>query len=52
MNRALSTSDMREQMAQQGAEVVYGTPAELLAAVKGDLKRVGEIVKAANIEAQ
>jgi tripartite-type tricarboxylate transporter receptor subunit TctC len=52
MNRALSTPDMREQMAQQGAEVVYGTPAELLAAVKGDLKRVGEIVKAANIEAQ
>jgi tripartite-type tricarboxylate transporter receptor subunit TctC len=52
MNRALSTPEMREQMAQQGAEVVYGTPAELLAAVKGDLKRVGEIVKAANIEAQ
>jgi tripartite-type tricarboxylate transporter receptor subunit TctC len=52
MNRALSTPLVREQMAQQGAEVVYGTPAELLAAVKGDLKRVGEIVKAANIEAQ
>jgi tripartite-type tricarboxylate transporter receptor subunit TctC len=52
MNRALSTSEMREQMALQGAEVVYGTPAELLAAVKGDLKRVGEIVKTANIEAQ
>jgi tripartite-type tricarboxylate transporter receptor subunit TctC len=52
MNRALSTPQVREQMAQQGAEVVYGTPAELLAAVKGDLKRVGEIVKAANIEAQ
>ncbi|MDB5901530.1 MAG: bordetella uptake protein [Betaproteobacteria bacterium] len=52
MNRALSTPQVREQMAQQGAEVVYGTPAELMAAVKGDLKRVGEIVKAANIEAQ
>jgi tripartite-type tricarboxylate transporter receptor subunit TctC len=52
MNRALSTPQVREQMAQQGAEVVYGTPGELMAAVKGDLKRVGEIVKAANIEAQ
>ena len=52
MNRALAAPDVREQMAQQGAEVVYGTPAELLAAVRSDLKRVGEIVKAANIEAQ
>jgi tripartite-type tricarboxylate transporter receptor subunit TctC len=52
MNLALSTPQVRDQMAQQGAEVLYGTPAELLAAVKGDLKRVGDIVKAANIEAQ
>jgi tripartite-type tricarboxylate transporter receptor subunit TctC len=52
MNRALSTTEIREQMAQQGAEVVYGTPAELLAAVKGDLKRVGEIVRTAKIEPQ
>jgi tripartite-type tricarboxylate transporter receptor subunit TctC len=52
MNRALKAPDVREQMAQQGAEVLYGTPAELLAAVKVDLKRVGEIVKSANIEAQ
>jgi tripartite-type tricarboxylate transporter receptor subunit TctC len=52
MNRALSTPELREQMAQQGAEVLYGTPGELLAAVKSDLKRVGEIVKAAKIEPQ
>ena len=52
LNRALGTQDVREQMAQQGAEVVTGTPGDLLAAVKGDLKRVGEIVKAANIEPQ
>lgn len=39
-------------MAQQGAEVVYGTPGDLLAAVKSDLKRVGDIVRTAKIEAQ
>jgi hypothetical protein len=32
--------------------VAYGTPAELLAATRSDLKRMGEIVRAANIEAQ
>jgi tripartite-type tricarboxylate transporter receptor subunit TctC len=52
MNRALSMTEIREQMAQQGAEVVYGTPADLLAAVKGDLKRVGEIVRTSKIEPQ
>jgi tripartite-type tricarboxylate transporter receptor subunit TctC len=52
MNRALSAPEVREQMAQQGAEVSYGTPDDLLAATKLDLKRMGEIVKAANIEAQ
>ena len=52
MNRALSSPDVREQMAQQGAEVAYGTPSDLLAAVKTDLTRMGTIVKAAKIEAQ
>ena len=52
MNRALSNPEAREQMAQQGSEVVYGSPADLLAAVRTDLKRVGDIVKAANIEPQ
>jgi tripartite-type tricarboxylate transporter receptor subunit TctC len=52
MNKALSAPDVREQMAQQGAEVVYGTPADLLAAVKSDLKRVGDIVRTAKIEQQ
>ena len=52
MNRALSSPEVREQMAQQGAEVVYGTPAELLTAVKTDLKRVGDIVRTAQIEPQ
>jgi tripartite-type tricarboxylate transporter receptor subunit TctC len=52
INRALSSADVREQMAQQGAEVSYGTPSDLLAAVKTDLTRMGAIVKAAKIEAQ
>jgi tripartite-type tricarboxylate transporter receptor subunit TctC len=41
-----------EQMAQQGADVLYGTPADLLAAVRSDLKRVGDVVRAAKIEPQ
>jgi tripartite-type tricarboxylate transporter receptor subunit TctC len=52
MNRALSSPEVREQFGQQGAEVAYGTPADLLAATKSDLKKMGEIVRAANIEAQ
>jgi tripartite-type tricarboxylate transporter receptor subunit TctC len=52
MNRALSSPDVREQMAQQGAEVSYGAPSDLLAAVKTDLTRMGAIIKAAKIEAQ
>ena len=52
MNRALGSPEVREQMAQQGAEVSYGTPAQLLAAVKTDLTRMGETVKAAKIEPQ
>lgn len=52
LNRVLATPEVREQMAQQGADVLYGTPADLLAAVRSDLKRVGDIVKAAKIEPQ
>ena len=52
MNRALSSAEVRDQMAQQGAEVWYGTPGELLEATKKDLKRMGEVVKAARIEPQ
>ena len=52
LNRVLATAEVREQMAQQGADVLYGTPADLLAAVKSDLKRVGDIVKSAKIEPQ
>lgn len=52
LNRALRLPEVREQMAQQGSEVVYGAPEDVLAAVKTDLKRVGQIVKAANIQPQ
>ncbi len=50
--RALNLPDVREQMALSGAEVLVGSPAELLAATHSDLKRFGEIVRAAKIEAQ
>jgi tripartite-type tricarboxylate transporter receptor subunit TctC len=52
IHRALSLPEVREQMALSGAEVTFGSPADLLAATKTDLLRMGEIVKAAKIEAQ
>jgi tripartite-type tricarboxylate transporter receptor subunit TctC len=50
--RALALPEVREQMALNGAEVSFGPPAELLAATRADLKLMGEIVRAAKIEAQ
>jgi len=51
-HRALNLPEVREQMVLSGAEVLLGTPAELLAATRSDLKRFGEVVRAAKIEAQ
>ncbi|MCX7198482.1 MAG: tripartite tricarboxylate transporter substrate binding protein [Proteobacteria bacterium] len=50
INRVLMLPEVRDQMAAQGSEVAPGAPADLLAAVKTDLKRMGEIVKAAKIQ--
>ncbi|MFN7425512.1 MAG: Bug family tripartite tricarboxylate transporter substrate binding protein [bacterium] len=50
INRVLTLPEVRDQMAAQGSEVAPGAPADLLAAVKTDLKRMGEIVKAAKIQ--
>jgi tripartite-type tricarboxylate transporter receptor subunit TctC len=50
INRVLTLPEVRDQMAAQGSEVTPGTPADLLAAVKVDLKRMGEIAKAAKIQ--
>ena len=52
LNRALGTAEVREQMAQQGAEVSYGTPEQLRAALNTDLTRMSEVIKAAKIEVQ
>lgn len=52
IQRALSMQEVREQMAASGAEVSFGSPADLLAATRTDLNLMGEIVKAAKIEAQ
>jgi tripartite-type tricarboxylate transporter receptor subunit TctC len=50
--RALALPEVLEQMVLNGAEVSFGSPAELLAATHSDLKLMGEIVRAAKIEAQ
>ena len=52
IHHALGLPEVRDQMALNGAEVTYGSPAELLAATQSDLKRMGSIVKAAKIEPQ
>jgi len=52
IRRALTLPEVREQMALQGADIAVGSPADLLAATRSDLKRMGEIVKAAHIEPQ
>ena len=39
-------------MTLQGAEVAVGSPADLLAATKSDLKKMGELVKTAKIVPQ
>jgi tripartite-type tricarboxylate transporter receptor subunit TctC len=49
---ALNLPAVREQMTLQGAEIAVGSPADLLAATKSDLKKMGELVKAAKIVAQ
>jgi tripartite-type tricarboxylate transporter receptor subunit TctC len=50
IGRVLAMPEVRDQMAAQGSEVTPGSPADLLAAVKTDLSRMGEIVKAARIQ--
>jgi tripartite-type tricarboxylate transporter receptor subunit TctC len=50
INRILTTPEVRDQMAAQGSEVAPGSPGDLLAAVQSDLRRMGEIVRAAKIQ--
>jgi tripartite-type tricarboxylate transporter receptor subunit TctC len=52
IERALNLPAVREQMTLQGAEVAVGSPADLLAATRSDLKKMGELVKAAKIVPQ
>ena len=52
VQRALNLPEVREQMTLQGAEVAVGSPADLLAATKSDLKKMGELVKTAKIVPQ
>jgi len=52
VQRALNLPEVREQMTLQGAEVAVGSPADLLAATKSDLKKMGELVNTAKIVPQ
>jgi tripartite-type tricarboxylate transporter receptor subunit TctC len=45
-HRALAAPEIKAKFAQQGAEVVTSTPAELAAKLEADLKVWAEIVKA------
>ena len=51
-NRALGSPKAREQTAQQGAEMAYGTPESNSAALKADLTPMCEIIRVGKIEAQ
>ncbi|MCX7135311.1 MAG: tripartite tricarboxylate transporter substrate binding protein [Proteobacteria bacterium] len=52
VQRALNLPEVREQMTLQGAEVAVGSPADLLAATKSDLKKMGELANTAKIVPQ
>jgi tripartite-type tricarboxylate transporter receptor subunit TctC len=48
----LRTSEVRERLAQDGAEPMGGTSAEFAALIKGDLEKWSNIARAANIQAE
>ena len=50
MLKAIRTPDMRERLAQQGAEPVGNTPDEFAAVIKRDLAKWAKVVKDAGIK--
>ena len=50
LGKALSSAEVREKFAAQGAEVVGGTPQQLSAALRDDVAKWARVVKAAGIK--
>jgi tripartite-type tricarboxylate transporter receptor subunit TctC len=48
--KAIKTQDMRERLAQQGAEAIGNTPEDFAAIIKRDLAKWAKVVKDANIK--
>jgi tripartite-type tricarboxylate transporter receptor subunit TctC len=48
--RALKTTEVREQFAAQGADVVGTSPKELQELIRSGIPRMAKLVKAARIE--
>ncbi len=49
VSRVLNKPEVRERLSASGSEIVASTPAQLTAAVKADLARMGKVIKDANI---
>jgi tripartite-type tricarboxylate transporter receptor subunit TctC len=47
--KAVTSADVREQLARQGAEPVGGAPAALAAAVKADTEKWARVIRQANV---
>ena len=47
--RALSAGDMKEKLLATGVEVVASSPEEVTATVKGEVARMGKVIKDAGI---
>jgi len=52
VDRIVSTPELREQFAIQGAEPATGTPAEFRKAVQEELVRTGKLIKAIGLKAE
>ena len=52
MARVVSTPEMREQLALQGAEPAVGTPAEFRKAVQEEFVETGKLVKAIGLKSE
>ena len=49
--RAMIKTEVKERFASAGSEILGGTPAELAAAVKADMARMGKLIKDVGIRA-
>jgi len=50
LTRSLASADVRERFAQQGADVVGGTPEQLATALRNDIVKWANVVKTAGIK--